>query len=115
MSTVAPAAPGSAATAAEIAPPARFVRPIASIADGIASLFSRDMFGLQPTGAAAPDDDAGDDELIRLIPELASAYEARPAKLAGPTVGVRAESKASEGSPAPQDPSKTRLSDRGSP
>jgi len=67
------------ALAAELAPPARFVRPIASVADGIAGLFSRDLFGLQPAGAAAQDDEASDDELIRLIPELANAYEARPA------------------------------------
>jgi len=66
------------ALAAELAPPVRFARPIASVADGFASLFSRDLFGLQPAGAAA-DAEPNDDELIGLIPELASAYEVRPA------------------------------------
>jgi len=67
------------ALAAEIAPAARFARPIGAVADGIAGLFSRDLFGLQPLEAAAADTEANDEELVRLIPELASAYEVRPA------------------------------------
>ena len=66
------------ALAAEIAPAARFARPIGAIADGIAGLFSRDLFGLEPI-AAAPDAEASNDELVGFIPELASGYEVRPA------------------------------------
>jgi len=67
------------ALAAEIARAARFARPIGAIADGIAGFFSRDLFGLEPTEAAAPNAEASDEELVHLIPELASAYEIRPA------------------------------------
>ena len=67
------------ALAAEFVPPVRFARPIASLGDGIAGLINRDLLRLPPADTAARDDEASDDELIRLIPELSAAYEVRPA------------------------------------
>ena len=67
------------ALAAEIVPTARFARPIGAVADRTAGLFSRDLFGLQPIETAAQDSEPTDDELVRAIPELASACEIRPA------------------------------------
>jgi hypothetical protein len=67
------------ALAAEIVPAARFARPIGAAADGMAGLFSRDLFGLEAIEAAATDGEASEEELVRLIPELASVYEVRPA------------------------------------
>lgn len=67
------------ALAAEIVPAARFARPIGAAADGMAGLFSRDLFGLEPTEAPAPEAEASHEELVQVIPELASVYEVRPA------------------------------------
>jgi hypothetical protein len=67
------------ALGAEFVPPLRHAWPIASLADGIASTIKRDLLPMRPAEATAPDTDASDDELIRLIPELAAAYEVRPA------------------------------------
>ena len=67
------------ALAAEIVPAARFARPIGAAGDGIAGLFSRDLFGLQPVDAVAQDRDASVDGLVGFIPELAAGYEVRPA------------------------------------
>jgi hypothetical protein len=67
------------ALGAELAPPLRFARALASLADGVAGLINRDLLRLPPAEAAASDVEASDDELTRLIPELAAAYEARPA------------------------------------
>src|ERR1043166_6084355 len=64
---------------AELAPPLRFARPLASLADGIAGLLKRDLLQLAPTSSGVHDDAASDDELIRLIPECAAGYEVRPA------------------------------------
>src|ERR1700736_1707193 len=46
---------------------------------GIAGLVNRDLLRVPPADAAAHDAEASDEHLIRLIPELASAYEVRPA------------------------------------
>jgi hypothetical protein len=66
------------ALAREAAPPARFAWPIAAAADGIAGLIRRDLVRFEPAAADAHDTEASDDELLRLIPELAATYAARP-------------------------------------
>ena len=45
---------------------------------GIAGIFNRDLIHVQSSDAAQ-DVDASDEDLIRLIPYLASHYEVRPA------------------------------------
>jgi hypothetical protein len=65
--------------AADFVPPLRFARPIASLGDGIAGLVNRDLLRVPPADDAALDAEASDEDLIRLIPELAAGYEVRPA------------------------------------
>jgi hypothetical protein len=67
------------ALGAEFAPPMRFAWPIAAAADGIAGFVNRDLLRLKPAETAAHETEASEDELIRLIPELAAAYKVRPA------------------------------------
>jgi hypothetical protein len=66
------------ALAADVAPPWRLAWPLAVAADGAARLIKHDLLRLEPAGDTR-DSEAGDDELVRLIPELAQAYEVRPA------------------------------------
>jgi len=66
------------ALAADFVPLLRFARPLASLGDGIAGIVNRDLLHVRSTDAAH-DSDASDEDMIRLIPELASAYEVRPA------------------------------------
>jgi hypothetical protein len=67
------------ALAGDAAPLLRLARPIASAADGITGLINRNLLQLKPAETVAHEAEASDDELIRLIPELAAAYEVRPA------------------------------------
>jgi hypothetical protein len=67
------------ALGADFVPPLRLGRPLASLGDGIAGLVNPDLMRVPPADTAAQDVEASDEDLIRLIPELASAYEARPA------------------------------------
>jgi len=66
------------ALGADFVPPLRFARPLAGLGDSIAGIFNHDLVHVQSTDAAH-DVDASDEDLIRLIPELAAAYEVRPA------------------------------------
>jgi hypothetical protein len=66
------------ALGADVVPPLRFARPLASLGDGIAGLLNRDLTRVPPADTA-PDAEASDEQLVRLIPELASTYEVRPA------------------------------------
>jgi hypothetical protein len=66
------------ALAADAAPLWRLAWPLAVVADGAAGLIKHDLLRFAPA-ADARDSEASDDELIRLIPELAQAYEVRPA------------------------------------
>ena len=67
------------ALGADFVPPLRFARPLASIGDGLAGLFNRDLMRVHPAEAAAHDAEVSDEEMIRLIPELVAAYAVRPA------------------------------------
>lgn len=67
------------ALGAELTPPLRFARPVALAADGIARLVNRDLLQVKQNEAAAHETEVSEDELIRLIPELAAGYEVRPA------------------------------------
>jgi hypothetical protein len=67
------------ALAADFVPPLRFALPLASLGDGIVGLVDGDLLRVLPADTAVHDSEASDEELIRLIPELASAYEVRPA------------------------------------
>src|SRR5262249_21773000 len=67
------------ALAAEFAPPMRLAWPIAAAADGVARLVNRELLRLSPAETAAHETEASEDDLIRLIPELAATYEVRPA------------------------------------
>jgi hypothetical protein len=67
------------ALAADFVPPLRFARPLASLGDGIAGLLHRDLMRVHPADGAVHDSEASDDDLIRLISELAADYEVRPA------------------------------------
>jgi hypothetical protein len=80
MEWVRPFRPAAAALAlaSEAVPLARLAWPIAAAADGAARLIKRDLLRLSPA-AGAHASDASDDELVRLIPELAAAYDVRPA------------------------------------
>ena len=66
------------ALAADVAPLWRLAWPLAAVIDGAAGLIKHDLLRFKPI-ADARDSEASDDELIRLIPELAQAYEVRPA------------------------------------
>jgi len=66
------------ALGADVVPPLRFARPLAPLGDGVAGLFNRDLMHVHPADAGAHDSEASDEDLIRLIPELASVYEVRP-------------------------------------
>ena len=66
------------ALGADFVPSLRYARPVAWLGDGIAGLFNRDLMRVSPPDAAH-DADASDEDLVRLIPELAAAYEVRPA------------------------------------
>jgi len=67
------------ALGAEVAPPVRYAWPIAALADGIAGTITRYLLPLPRAEEVAHDSEASDDELIRLIPELAAGYDVRPA------------------------------------
>ncbi len=65
------------ALGADFVPPLRFARPLASLGDGIAGLFNQDLIRVPPADAAH-ETEASEEDLVRLIPELASGYEVRP-------------------------------------
>jgi hypothetical protein len=67
------------ALAGDAAPLLRLARPIAAMADGIAGLIEHDLLRFKPADTAAHEVAASDEDLIRLIPELAATYEVRPA------------------------------------
>ena len=81
MEWVRPFRPAAAALALarEAAPLARFARPVAAAVDGIVRLIKPGLLRPEPPAVEVHDSDASEDELIRLIPELAATYEARPA------------------------------------
>jgi hypothetical protein len=66
------------ALGADFVPPLRFARPVASLGDAVAGLLHRDLMRVPPADGAR-EAEASDEDLVRLIPELAAAYEVRPA------------------------------------
>jgi len=62
----------------DTAPLLRFARPIAAAADRLAGLIKHDLLRFTPAVTDARDTEASDDEMIRLIPELAATYDVRP-------------------------------------
>src|SRR5437868_227657 len=67
------------ALAAEAVPLMRLARPLAAVADGIASRLNANPMRLERAASPADDVEASEDELIRLIPELSATYSVRPA------------------------------------
>jgi len=67
------------ALAAEGAPLLRLAWPVAFAADRIAGLIKHDLLRFEPAAADARDTEASDEDLVRLVPELAQSYDVRPA------------------------------------